>query len=214
LHDIVAEVFTALAYTKSADVLGPLIEWDLSKDISVKQRQHRVKLVQSRFQKENPPPILILDGPATHASSSLPEIVLWNDKESSPFTNHRQLPSPPAWPGPGVAPAAWLNFPFKNYGIHTRDEDSTRPRYIALSHELVDFFQAACTAYDVKDTTAEEHMAARESLDAAIGCLKGTLVHELAHLWVTETVSFHIDVTNKPDVELNPDWTIPAASAS
>ncbi|KAJ7508576.1 hypothetical protein B0H11DRAFT_1965717 [Mycena galericulata] len=188
LHECIDSVFTALAYTDSADILGPVVEWDIRKDIPSQQRSHRINQVQSRFKNEPPPPILILDGAASQTSSPLPSIMLWDNTKSSPFVTNRHLPSPPTWPGPDSAPNDWLNFSVKNYGVHTRNVDTTRPRYIALSHELVDHFHAACEAYEDENKNEEEQLAARESLDAAIGSLKGTVVHELAHLWVTETI--------------------------
>ncbi|KAF7345043.1 hypothetical protein MVEN_01667200 [Mycena venus] len=187
LHEAVADVLTALAYTESADILGPLVDWDIRPDVSFQQRRNRIKQIQTRFQTEHPPLILVLDGQATRSNSPLPDTLIWDAETSSPFVAQRRIPSPPTWPGPGAPPNTWLDFQLQNHRIHTRDNDKMGPRYIALSYELVDFFHAACEAHDAAEGDESERWAARESLDAAIGCLKGMLIHGLAHLWVAET---------------------------
>ncbi|KAJ6553494.1 hypothetical protein DFH09DRAFT_1318884 [Mycena vulgaris] len=188
IEQAITGVLTGLAYSESADILGPLVRWDARKiGITPQERTHRIATIQNHYQASPPPLILVLGGGASFSDSPLPEAIIWDDSNPTEFLSNRFLPLPPTWPGPGGPPNSWVTFPILNYGIHARDDDKSRPKYIALSYDLVDHFAAADSASKQHYKTAEDLKAAKLSLDAATASLKSTLIHELAHLWVTET---------------------------
>ncbi|KAJ7907912.1 hypothetical protein B0H13DRAFT_1879136 [Mycena leptocephala] len=191
LREAVNGVFTALAYSESAEVLTPVINWStLPLARTARERNLIIKEIQTRFREKLPPPILILNGAASLSRSPLPDFIFWNDNALTPFQRSSHLPSPPSWRGSQPPPPTWLDLPIANYGIHTRNidqpESSAPMRYIALSYELVDMFAAACSACDRQNMSLEDHAAARQSLEAATASIKATVIHEIAHLWVSE----------------------------
>jgi hypothetical protein len=192
LREAVNSVFTALAYSESAEVLAPVINWSTLPRTAT-ERNSIIQEIQTRFREKLPPPILILNGAASLSRSPLPDFIFWDDNAPTPFQRSSHLPSPPSWRGSQPPPPTWLDLPIGNYGIHTRNTDQTEssaPRYIALSYELVDMFAAACSACDRQNMSLEDRAAARQSLEAATASIKATVIHEIAHLWVSEQVLY------------------------
>ncbi|KAF7376625.1 hypothetical protein MSAN_00079300 [Mycena sanguinolenta] len=185
LHEVVNEVLTAFAYGDGGQIFGPIITWDAS--LENIDRDRIVRSVQKEFQQEPPPLVLILDGRASHVQSPIPDLIMWDDEKTVALTPLISLPSPPTWEGASPAPQSWVGNPFENYGIHERksmDGPDHNPRFIALSHELVDYFAAAHAA--LIDATPANKLAAENSVTAATASVKATVVHELAHLWVSK----------------------------
>ncbi|KAJ7640259.1 hypothetical protein DFH06DRAFT_1430000 [Mycena polygramma] len=186
LRDLVNGVFTSLAYSQRAEVLAPIVDWN-TLPRTPEQMQEVRDTIQTRFRTRPPPPILILTGAATQSEVPLPEFLTWDDavERSRSFPGTLTLPSPPRWTSHATPPESWVNLSVPNYGIHTRNSDTSVP-YIALSYELVDHLAAACSACARQDISKNEGDSARLSLQAAVASVKLTLVHEIAHLWISE----------------------------
>jgi hypothetical protein len=184
LHSTITSVLTALAYSESAQVLAPVTAWNVLPDPS----GLRTKAVQNRFKQSPPPLILVLDGAESIGAtgSPIPKTFSW-DKESDAvsITPLIHLPRPPHWPGPDDAPLNWVHLPVSNYGIHHRETDTENLRFLALSNDLVQHFLAALEA-------SQDPLNGQASMAAATAALKATVVHEMAHLYVTETVRLFI----------------------
>ncbi|KAJ7197680.1 hypothetical protein C8J57DRAFT_1487677 [Mycena rebaudengoi] len=183
LQGAVTSVLTALAYSESAQVLAPVTAWNVRPDPLRLRTKTENDVVQQRFQHFPPPLILVLDGAESMSTtgSPIPDIFSW-DKESDALTTTPliHLPRPPHWPGPDDAPLNWVHLPVSNYGIHQRETDTENLRFIALSHDLVQHFLAA-------GEVCEDPTNGQASMAAATAALKATIVHEIAHLYVTET---------------------------
>jgi hypothetical protein len=86
LREAVNGVFTALAYSESAEVLTPVINWStLPLARTARERNLIIKEIQTRFREKLPPPILILNGAASLSRSPLPDFIFWNDNALTPF---------------------------------------------------------------------------------------------------------------------------------
>ncbi|KAJ7485034.1 hypothetical protein B0H11DRAFT_2231245 [Mycena galericulata] len=177
LKNAINEVFTELAYSESAEILGQIVDLQPLPRI-VEPRAKVVARVQQRFRTNTPPSILILTESSSDSGAPLPDHIYWKDEESVEFQPSVR-PSPPSPSSLHVT----------NYGIHPCNPGSATPRYIALSHELVDCFAAAIAALGQPSIKEEDLTAARQSLEAATACVKTTIVHAIAHLWVLEQTS-------------------------
>ncbi|KAJ6558319.1 hypothetical protein B0H19DRAFT_134272 [Mycena capillaripes] len=187
LRQAINEVFTALAYSEAAEILGPVVEWNV-KPKAAEERKALADTINSRFRRKPPPPVLILSGVASVGMRPLPDVIKWEDDadESIEFETTRRLPSPPAWNRSRPPPEMWVDLPIQNYGIHARNPDVPAPRYIVLSEELVGAFSAASTACHQPDMSPDCIKEAQQSLEAATASLKMTLVRGISDLWVSE----------------------------
>ncbi|KAJ7647844.1 hypothetical protein FB45DRAFT_1020056 [Roridomyces roridus] len=187
IQDIVDSVFTALAYSDSAEVLVPLAPSHRSvRPLRPAFRRQTIGDTQRALQAREPPFVLILP---QASSAALPSLITWHDNKESivDFPGVQHLPSVPTWTGAGDPPDSWMSLPIGKYGIHgrrildsQRDQDSQR--YIALPFELVDYYLAAHAASTRAGLDEQEQRRALESLAAATASFKMAIVHELAHI--------------------------------
>ncbi|KAF8208145.1 hypothetical protein K438DRAFT_316350 [Mycena galopus ATCC 62051] len=180
LHIVINEVLTSLAYGDGGQLLGPVISWDASSKGNPKKS---ITMIQDRFQGRTPPLILILDGGASFTQSPIPDSILWDDEQTMALTPLKILPSQPTWGGESPAPVNWVSAPVQNYGLHERKDAEPNFSFLALSHDLVDYFAAAYAA--CVEAGSPDERAAKRSFEAATASIKTTLIHELTHLWVS-----------------------------
>ncbi|KAJ6489206.1 hypothetical protein C8R47DRAFT_1125352 [Mycena vitilis] len=179
---IVDETLTALAYSDAAEVLAPV--WDWSVVHTDLQLKHATDAVQQWLQSNHPPLIVIASGADRETleggfdfRDGLEGIV---DSDLTPV-----LPNRPRWAPTQVPPPAdnglWCQHLVTNYGVHYRDRRADRHPFIVISAELAGWCYAAHQA-----SNGSSSPGALASLQAVAASIKITLIHEMAHLWVTQ----------------------------
>ncbi|KAF8213806.1 hypothetical protein K438DRAFT_1957150 [Mycena galopus ATCC 62051] len=184
LSAIITDTLTALACTDIAAVLGPVLDWSVAH--TPIQTSRLVADVQNWLRTSLPP--LVVVGESTDGSNLFPQITYQDDIEGQlDVIDVLNLPQRPVWPLTHVdispSDSMWLLPAVSNYGIHRREREATTVPVIFISTELVGWLLAAIRATAHKSSA---DAAAIRSLRAATASIQVTLVHELAHVWVTQ----------------------------
>ncbi|KAJ7067828.1 hypothetical protein C8F01DRAFT_1246390 [Mycena amicta] len=174
---LISDTLSALAYTDVAQVLSPVLDWSVRHQPS--QEAKNISEVQQWLQSSLPPLVVI-------ANTADPNLDIYQfdfrDDLEAHLDTVLSLPKKPIWPlKTVVCPSdGWLLSAVSNYEVHDRRRGGVP--VIILSDELIKFLIAAIDAASGIDP--EE--AALRSLDAISASIKITIVHSLAHMWVTQ----------------------------
>ncbi|KAK7063819.1 hypothetical protein R3P38DRAFT_13252 [Favolaschia claudopus] len=178
---IINETLTALAFTAAGRVLIPLLNWTVS--VNPRSVAVQTEVIHLWLQGQHPPLVVIAQADRNLSTAGL---IFRDDLESPPLSPLHRLPVQPVdgslkhlpCPPDGTV---WAKQIISDYGVHCRQRDTPGPPIIVLSTELIDWYRAAFAAHTL---SADANTVA--SLEAATASLKLTIVHEVAHVWVTQ----------------------------